>query len=76
MLVDFYVYILKCADNSYYTGHTDDIEKRLSEHVEGGYEGYTASRCPLKLVFLCAFLTRYEVLVVDTRDERIELVRM
>jgi len=29
---DFYVYILKCNDDSYYVGHTDDIEKRVSQH--------------------------------------------
>jgi len=41
---NFYVYIVKCNDDSYYTGHTDDLEKRLAEHASGCYESYTSSR--------------------------------
>ena len=37
----FYVYILKCKDGSYYTGHTDDLERRIAEHKIGLYDGYT-----------------------------------
>jgi len=49
---DFFIYILKCSDGSYYVGHTDDIDKRMSEHEQGFYEGYTSSRRPLSLVYL------------------------
>ncbi|MEN3110565.1 GIY-YIG nuclease family protein [Uliginosibacterium paludis] len=31
----FYVYVLKCADGSYYTGHTDDLEVRMQQHMSG-----------------------------------------
>ena len=31
----YYVYILKCADNSFYTGISNDVERRLAEHMEG-----------------------------------------
>jgi len=37
----FYVYILKCADGSYYTGHTDQIEARVAAHQSGQTRGYT-----------------------------------
>ena len=51
-----YVYILKCADNSYYTGVTSNLEQRLFRHNTGYYpESYTASRRPLELVFYCEF---------------------
>ncbi len=30
--MSFWVYILRCADSSYYTGHTDNLEKRIGEH--------------------------------------------
>lgn len=43
----FWVYLLRCADNSYYTGHTDDLEKRISEHQLGVCGGYTAQRLPV-----------------------------
>ena len=47
----FYVYILCCNDGSYYTGHTDNIEKRLTEHQTGIIPCYTTARLPVKLVF-------------------------
>jgi putative endonuclease len=46
-----FVYILRCADNSYYTGQTTDIERRLEEHQSGIYEGYTHSRRPVTLLW-------------------------
>jgi len=47
-----YVYILKCADKSYYTGVTNDMERRLKEHQSGqSISSYTASRLPVDLVF-------------------------
>lgn len=59
----FWVYILRCADNSYYTGHTDDLEKRLSQHHAAFFPGcYTAKRRPLQLVFSEQFSTREEAL--------------
>ena len=46
------VYILKCSDGSYYTGVTNDIERRLYEHNEGeNRKAYTFSRRPVKVVF-------------------------
>jgi predicted GIY-YIG superfamily endonuclease len=46
-----YTYILQCADNSYYTGVTNDIERRLWEHQHGRIPGYTRHRHPAKLVW-------------------------
>ena len=48
----FYVYILRCSDGSYYTGHTDNPEARLAAHQRGEIPGYTASRRPVALVFI------------------------
>ena len=51
-----YVYILKCADNSYYTGVTSDLEKRIFQHNTAFYlDCYTASRRPLTLAFYAEF---------------------
>ncbi len=51
-----YVYILKCSDNSYYTGVTSNLESRIFKHNTGFYpESYTSSRRPLQLVFYCEF---------------------
>ena len=46
----FGVYILRCADGFYYTGHTDALEKRLAEHSDGAVPGYTHDRRPLSLM--------------------------
>jgi predicted GIY-YIG superfamily endonuclease len=48
----YIVYILLCADGSYYTGSTDDIQRRLFEHQEGlSPTAYTFRRRPVKLVW-------------------------
>jgi len=36
----YFVYILKCSDNSYYTGSTNNLQRRLNEHNTGKYKGY------------------------------------
>jgi predicted GIY-YIG superfamily endonuclease len=60
--MSFWVYILRCADNSYYTGHTDNLEERLAKHKTGEFEGYTSTRLPVRLVFSEQFPTREEAL--------------
>ena len=52
-----YVYILKCSDNTYYTGVTNDIFRRFNEHQDGiNTKCYTYFRRPLKLVFYTQFM--------------------
>jgi putative endonuclease len=63
--MSFWVYILRCADDSYYTGHTDNLEKRLAEHQFGQYSGYTSTRLPVTLVFSQEFSSREEVVVSE-----------
>ena len=47
-----WVYILRCADGSYYTGSTTDLERRLNEHQEGvDSRAYTYPRRPVELVW-------------------------
>ena len=58
--MSFYVYILRCADGSYYTGHTDQIERRVAGHERGEIPGYTFSRRPIELVFVEDYSSREE----------------
>ena len=45
-----WLYILKCADGSYYTGTTRaDLDRRIGEHQAGAFDGYTATRLPVAL---------------------------
>lgn len=46
-----YTYILECADGSYYTGSTWNLELRLWQHQQGIGANYTAKRLPIKLVY-------------------------
>ena len=53
---EYYVYILECADKTYYTGFTSNLEKRIDEHQYGKHkDSYTYKRRPVKLVFYAAF---------------------
>lgn len=52
-----YVYILLCSDNSYYTGVSNDPERRESEHNAGeDVKAYTYNRHPVRLVFVSDYL--------------------
>lgn len=46
-----FVYILRCHDNSLYTGYTVDLKKRLEEHNQGTASKYTRGRRPVQLVY-------------------------
>jgi putative endonuclease len=51
-MVRYATYILHCADDSYYTGMTNNLERRMEEHEEGiNEDSYTANRKPVKLVW-------------------------
>jgi putative endonuclease len=63
--MSFWIYILKCNEGSYYTGHTDNLEKRIGEHQSGACGGYTSTRLPVELVFSQVFPTREEALASE-----------
>ena len=63
----FWTYILKCADGKYYTGHTDDLERRMAEHQHGGFCDYTSKRRPVTLAWSEHFQTRLEALEAERR---------
>ena len=58
--MSFYVYMLRCADGSYYVGQTDDLTKRWGEHEAGEGAAWTARRLPVELVWSEHFGTRDE----------------
>ena len=64
--MSFWVYIIRCADGSYYTGHTDNLEQRICEHTSGASANcYTFKRRPLELVFSQDFVSREEALASE-----------
>ncbi len=64
----FYVYILKCSE-SYYTGHTENLEQRLAAHNIGLYDGDTATRRPVQLIYAGEFPTRIEALEAERKTK-------
>ena len=61
----FWAYLIRCADGRYYTGQTDDLDRRFAEHQAGGFCDYTARRRPLELVWSESFQTRLEALEAE-----------
>ncbi|HAT6978392.1 TPA: GIY-YIG nuclease family protein [Legionella pneumophila] len=62
----FWVYILQCSDKSYYTGQTDNLEKRLMQHQDKMIPGcYTSTRLPIQLKFCQEFMSRQEALIAE-----------
>jgi tRNA/rRNA methyltransferase len=58
--MSFWTYMLRCADGSYYVGHTDDIDVRIADHHAGGMSVYTRKRRPLTVVLVELYGSRDE----------------
>ncbi|MES2591200.1 MAG: GIY-YIG nuclease family protein [Bacteroidota bacterium] len=66
----YYVYILKCDDDSYYTGITNNINRRFAEHQSGiDKESYTYNRRPVELIYEMSF---YEVTQAIAWEKKIK----
>jgi len=78
----WYVYILRCADGSLYTGITKDVKRRCQQHKDGTASRYTRSRRPTKLVWQeaqpnrSAALKRETAIKTMTRREKLALIRL
>ena len=64
-------YILKCKDDSLYTGWTNDIVHRLKMHNEGKGAKYTRGRGPVELVYLEEFETKQEAMSREAKIKRL-----
>ena len=60
-----YVYILQCADGSYYVGSTSDLERRLAAHQAGTSGRYTSTRLPVQLRWSAEFATEHDAFVFE-----------
>jgi len=64
----YYVYIVKCNDASYYTGVTNSIERRMYEHNTGfNRSAYTFNRKPVKLVWFETFSDINEAILIEKK---------
>ncbi|WP_370177010.1 GIY-YIG nuclease family protein [Alteriqipengyuania sp.] len=62
--------MLSCADGKFYTGHTDDLERRMAEHHAGGYCEFTSRRQPVTLEWSQDFPSRSEALEAELRIKK------
>ena len=75
-----YTYILKCNDNTLYTGWTNNLEKRIKDHNDGKGAKYTKTRRPVELVYYEKFETKKEAMKREyaikqlTREEKKTLI--
>lgn len=75
-----YVYMLKCSDNTLYTGWTNNLDKRIQTHSRGKGAKYTRCRLPVRLVYFEKFEDKisaqkreYEIKKM-TRSEKLKLI--
>lgn len=68
--MSFWAYMLRCSDGRYYTGHTDDLERRINEHMPGGFCDFTSRRLPVELVWSEQFHSRLEALETERKVGR------
>lgn len=66
-----YTYIVKCSDETFYTGWTNDLEKRIEMHNSGKGAKYTKERLPVELVYYEAFDTKEEAMSREWHIKRL-----
>lgn len=67
----FYLYVLECADGTWYTGYTVDVAERVRAHNAGAGAKYTRSRLPVRLLVQAAFATKHEAMSAEYRFKRL-----
>jgi len=78
----WFVYLLRCADGSLYTGITTDVKRRCQQHNDGTASRYTRSRRPTRLVYREAHPNRSSALKREaaiksmTRQEKVAMIRL
>ena len=66
-----YTYIVKCSDETFYTGWTNDLEKRIEMHNSGKGAKYTKARLQVELVYYEAFDTKEEAMSREWHIKRL-----
>lgn len=77
-----YTYMLECKDGTFYTGWTNNLEKRLKDHNEGRGAKYTKARRPVTLVYQECYETKQEAMRREyeikqlSRKEKLNLIEI
>ena len=65
--MSFWAYMLHCQGGTYYTGHTDNLERRVAGHQHGLVKGFTSDKLPAELVWSAEFPSRLEAISAERR---------
>lgn len=68
---NWYVYLVRCSDDSYYTGITTNVERRINQHNLGTGAKYTRSRTPVELEECKKFSNRSEASIEEARIKKL-----
>lgn len=77
----FYAYMLKCSDETIYSGYTTDLEQRLNVHNRGSGAKYTRARLPVNLVYYEEFESKSEAMKKEaaykklSRTQKLKLIQ-
>lgn len=66
-----YMYVVKCKDNTLYTGYTNNLEKRIMMHNKGNGAKYTKSRRPVQLCYVETFETKREAMQAEYKFKQL-----
>jgi putative endonuclease len=69
---DAWIYMLRCADGSLYTGWSTDVQRRLKRHRDGTASRYTASRLPVELALALPMLDRTTAMREEARIKQLD----
>jgi putative endonuclease len=69
--MSYYVYVILCKDNSFYTGYTKDLDSRMRLHMNGKAARYTRMHRPKKIVYVEEFGSRAEAMKREKRIKRL-----
>lgn len=67
----WFVYLLRCADNSLYCGITTDIKRRLTQHNDGVASKYTRSRLPVRVETFCQVENKSKALKLELKIKKL-----
>lgn len=71
----YYTYIVECSNGSYYTGWTDNLQKRITMHNQGVGAKYTRAHRPVSLVAYWQFSSRSEAMKEEWRIKRLTRIQ-
>ncbi|HDQ03410.1 MAG TPA: GIY-YIG nuclease family protein [Deltaproteobacteria bacterium] len=68
---DWQVYLLRCRDETIYTGVTNDIKKRMTAHQRGTASKYTRSRLPVRLLKVSKFMKKADAMRLEIKIKKL-----